>query len=99
MLPIHKYIMQLKNKFTKNKDGEYSPQIELFRSLRLYFLYSIYRFKLVHPQNAPIPIEVVALRILMLVKPMQFENANSPIEVIPLLGISMLVRLSQYANA
>ena len=63
----------IKNKFTKNKDGEYSPQIELFRSLRLYFLYS-YHFKLVQ-ENAAIPIDVTLLGILMLVKPVQPENA------------------------
>ena len=57
-----------KNKFTKNKDEEYSPQIELFGSLRLYFLYSIYHFKLIHPQNTLLPIEVTVLGILTLVK-------------------------------
>ena len=36
-LPYTRLYYMIKNKFTKNKDGEYSPQIELFGSLRLYF--------------------------------------------------------------
>jgi hypothetical protein len=62
------------------------------KSLRLL---EAFRFvRLLHPENAPCPMEVTLSGIEMDVRPEQDLKAETPMEV-TLLGIVMLVRLVQ----
>lgn len=54
--------------------------------------------KLLHPENAELPILVILSGIAMLVKLLQSRNAESPI-LVTLSGIVILVRLLQRENA
>ena len=54
--------------------------------------------KLLHPENAPLPILVTLLGISILSKLLQYLNDSIPI-LVTLLGISILSKLLQYINA
>jgi len=54
--------------------------------------------RLVQSKNAPTPIDVTFLGMVILVRPAQSENAYSPIDVI-LDGMVMAVRPVQFENA